>query len=183
MPTGVYIRTKKYKLPMLMGDRNPAKRPEVRKKISESKKGDKNPMKRLDVRKKVSKSLKGNIPWNKGLTKETDERIKRYSKKLKIASSWYKGGLTSKNKLIRESLEMSLWREAIFARNNWTCQKCKERGGKLRPHHIRNFAQFPELRTSIENGITFCDKCHRKFHRKYGRKNNTKKQINDYLKL
>lgn len=30
--------------------------------------------------KNISKQLKGKIPWNKGLTKETDERVKKYVK-------------------------------------------------------------------------------------------------------
>jgi hypothetical protein len=28
--------------------------------------------------KNISESLKGKVPWNKGLTKETDERVKNY---------------------------------------------------------------------------------------------------------
>jgi hypothetical protein len=44
--------------PHVKGDKNPSKRPEVAKKISESKLGDKNPMKRLDVRKKMANTLK-----------------------------------------------------------------------------------------------------------------------------
>lgn len=31
-----------------------------------------------ETRKKMSKSKKGMIPWNKGLTKETDERVRKY---------------------------------------------------------------------------------------------------------
>lgn len=33
-----------------------------------------------ETKDKISHSLTGNIPWNKGLTKETDDRIKKYSK-------------------------------------------------------------------------------------------------------
>jgi DNA-directed RNA polymerase subunit H (RpoH/RPB5) len=40
-------------------------------------KGDKNPSRRPEVREK----LKGHIPWNKGLTKETSEILKRVSEK------------------------------------------------------------------------------------------------------
>jgi hypothetical protein len=42
MPTGIYQRKKGYKLFKNTGDKNPAKRIEVRKKISEAMKGNKN---------------------------------------------------------------------------------------------------------------------------------------------
>jgi len=45
--------------PDMRGDNNPAKRPDVRKKISESKKGDKNSSKRPEVRKKIGDSARG----------------------------------------------------------------------------------------------------------------------------
>ena len=95
----------------------------------------------------------------------------------------WKGGVIPENMKIRKSVESRLWREAVFARDNWTCQKCEIKGDKLHPHHIQNFAQYPELRFAIDNGITFCEKHHRKFHKKYGMKNNTKEQTNEYLVL
>jgi len=42
-------------------------------------KGDKNPMKNPEIVKKVSDKLKGRLVWNKGLTKETNESVKRIS--------------------------------------------------------------------------------------------------------
>ena len=75
---------------------------------------------------------------------------------------------------------MRLWREAVFARDNWTCQKCQIKGGKLHPHHVRNFSEIIELRTSIENGITFCEKCHKIFHKIYGVRNNTLEQVKEF---
>jgi len=78
-------------------------------------------------------------------------------------------------------IDFRLWRESVFARDNFTCQKCSDRGGNLHPHHIKNFAQFQELRFAIDNGITFCKECHRIFHKKYGIKNNTQEQINEFL--
>lgn len=51
------------------------KNEERNKKIAESKIGNKNPAKREDVRKKIGESNKGNTCWCKGLTKFTDERL------------------------------------------------------------------------------------------------------------
>ena len=90
-------------------------------------------------------------------------------------------GLSTESEKIRKSIEFRLWREAIFARDNWTCQKTKIKGGKLHPHHIQNFAQYPELRFAIDNGITSSEKAHKEFHEKYGNHNNTREQINEFL--
>lgn len=78
----------------------------------------------------------------------------------------WKGGVTSINEKIRKSIEYRLWREAVFARDNWTCQKCNKQGVKLNAHHIKRFADYPELRFAIDNGITQCEKCHNKTKRK-----------------
>ena len=91
-------------------------------------------------------------------------------------------GITTESEKIRRSIEYGLWREAVFARDNWTCQRCSEKGGKLVAHHINNFAEYPELRTAISNGVTFCKKCHNKFHKIYGRKNNTGEQLKSFIK-
>jgi 5-methylcytosine-specific restriction endonuclease McrA len=96
-------------------------------------------------------------------------------------SSTWKGGITPQNHIIRNNIEIKLWRKACMERDNYTCQKYGTRGGELRIHHINNFAEFPELRTSIENGITLSKKAHDEFHKKYGFKNNTKEQLLEFL--
>ena len=92
----------------------------------------------------------------------------------------WKGGISKKNRKIRMGIEFRLWREAVFARDNYTCQKCQKKGIYLHPHHILNFAKYPELRFAIDNGITFCRECHKKFHKIYGN-NNNQKQVEDYV--
>lgn len=90
-------------------------------------------------------------------------------------------GITSKNAKIRNGIEYRLWRESVFARDSWICQKYGTRGGKLRAHHIKNFSQYPELRFAIDNGITFSEEAHKEFHKIYSRQNNNKEQLKEFL--
>ena len=150
-----------------------------------------------ETRKKLAeKSVfqKGFTPWNKGRprTEEVKKKIsialkekgiepkEKYRGKGSAGANW-KGGVTPENHLIRNGIEMRLWREAVFARDNWTCQKTGEKGGRLHPHHIQNFADHPELRFAIDNGITLSARAHREFHKKYGVKNNTRGQLEEFL--
>lgn len=118
-------------------------------------------------------SMKGRKIWNKGL-KGFMGGNKHYN---------WKGGVAPINQIIRGSLEYKLWEDSVKNRDNNCCQKCEEsRVNKLVGHHILNFSSHIELRFAIDNGITFCRECHKKFHKKYGYKNNTREQVEDYLK-
>src|SRR3990167_5162839 len=72
----------------------------------------------------------------------------------------WKGGIRSKEKLIRDSVEYRQWREIVFKRDNYTCQNCNQKGGRLQADHIKPFALFPELRLIVSNGRTLCKICH-----------------------
>ena len=116
---------------------------------------------------------KGIIPWNRGL-KGTMAGEK---------SPHWKGGIAPKNNLIRNSIESKLWVQSVFARDGYTCQKTGVKGGKLTAHHVLNFSNHPELRFAIDNGITLSIEAHKEFHKKYGIKNNTKKQILEFISM
>jgi len=174
---------------------------EIRKKLSEVNKGHKvsketrrkigkaHEGKKVSkiTREKLSKSNKG-----KKRSEETKRKLseahkgKKFSKetrsKMSGSNSYrWKGGITPENTKIRRSIEYRLWRESVFARDNWTCQKTGVKGGDLGCHHIKNFSDHPELRFAIDNGITLSKAAHKGFHSIYGTKNNTRDQLEEYL--
>jgi 5-methylcytosine-specific restriction endonuclease McrA len=146
---------------------------ETRKKMSLSRIGHK----MSDISKsKISVSNTGKKNGKKG--KKISQETKN---KISFSNGIKKGWITPKRLLIRTSTNYLLWRKACMERDNFTCQKTGQYGGKLEVHHINNFSEFPELRTSIENGITLSKESHKKFHKLYGRYNNTKEQLNSFL--
>lgn len=64
------------------------------------------------------------------------------------------------DRLARYSIETELWRKAVFARDDYTCQMCGVRGTYLEADHIKPWAYFKELRHEITNGRTLCKPCH-----------------------
>jgi len=79
----------------------------------------------------------------------------------------WKGGVGGENAIIRRSKEYREWRENVFSRDDWTCQKCGARSavGKavlIEAHHMKPFATHHELRLDVSNGITLCKACHYK---------------------
>lgn len=149
---------------------------EHKKKCSLSLKGKKMPLRTKEWRVNQSKKITGFKHTLEARKKMGDSH--RGSK-----SSTWKGGVTSHNDIVRKSLEIKLWKKACLERDKSTCQKCKHVGGELCVHHINNFADFPELRSSIENGITLCKEDHLTFHSIYGKKNNTLIQLQNFLNI
>lgn len=52
------------------------------------------------------------------------------------------------------------WREAVFKRDGYKCQKCGS-SEKLQVHHVKPFLKHPHLVIVIDNGMTLCEDCHR----------------------
>lgn len=147
MPKGVYTRSEEQKEKLrgqLKGVRPPI---ESLAAHYASIRGDGNPAKRADVRAKISLNRRG-IP----VSDETKRKIGA------TRTARYK-----KNPRSRGSTAMDvIWRKFIFERDDYTCQICKIRGGKLHADHIKPYVAFPELRYDTNNGRCLCAACHRK---------------------
>ena len=96
-------------------------------------------------------------------------------------------------KLSVRNITTPTWRDKVFTRDNYTCQKCFDSsGGNLQAHHIKRFTViFDEVVSEnnfnlnnkdmlltytykisenvklndIDNGITLCKKCHQEIHK------------------
>ena len=132
-----------------------------RKALSKAKKGKPQPqLQTSEVREKIRKALKGKPQlWNRGENHHN-----------------WRGGITELNHQIRNSLKYKIWRREILRRNDYICQECMERGGRLNVDHKKKFAQIlfeNNVKTleealnckelwNIENGRTLCRECHLK---------------------
>lgn len=81
----------------------------------------------------------------------------------------------------RKSEEGASWRLAVFKRDGYKCQCCRNHG-KIHAHHLKSFTRFPELRYDIGNGVTLCEICHRGFHSVYGTRNFTSDDYYEFIK-
>lgn len=80
-------------------------------------------------------------------------------------SHLWKHGLSSENRAKRrQSAKSRIWRLDVFARDEYTCQLCLGRGGKLAAHHLYSWAEYVDLRFDVHNGLTVCVSHHKHFH-------------------
>lgn len=107
-----------------------------------------------------------NANFNDKLKKYTGRRKSKFRVKLKKK---YNTRKVTPEFLIRNSIEYRLWRKNVYKKDNHTCQICGRKNVRLNAHHIRGFASYIHLRTTVSNGITLCSTCHFNFHKKYGK--------------
>lgn len=131
---------------------------ESKKKYSESKKGNKNPN------------------FGKSLSNEQKSHLKNVMKGTRTGSNnpAWRGGRTKLSQSIRNLSQYTEWRTKIFERDNFTCQKCGQKGGYLEAHHTKPFKvllktlQIRSVDDAIASsklwdvsvGVTLCKHCH-----------------------
>lgn len=94
--------------------------------------------------------------------------------------------LTKEDRLMNRSVfrkPINDWRVKVFIRDKRTCAVCDYRGQEINAHHLDGWNWCKEKRFDLDNGITLCKECHRKFHNEYGYGDNTKEQFEDFKKL
>lgn len=104
-----------------------------------------------------------NLFNNPSITNEA--RLKQRNNKLgKVgdkAPNW-RGGKTSARVTEMARDQYRQFRKMIMSRDNYTCQLCDIRGGKLEMDHIKEWCNYPELRYEASNCRTLCKECHKK---------------------
>jgi len=121
-----------------------------------------------DPKQKKRMSLMGKSWKNKHKPKE--QCLKMSKSQLGEKNHQWKGGITPKYRLIRNLKWYKDWRRSVFERDNYTCQKCGEKGGILNADHypvsFRDAlkADNQEILKDVSNGRTLCVECHKKEH-------------------
>ena len=111
---------------------------------------------------KISKALE-----NRVVTEKTRKKMSEAHSGSK--TNFWKGGIDKKEYKHYQNLDYRLWREKVFKRDEYICQKCNLSSGNgskvfLIPHHIKSYTHYPELRYKISNGLTLCQNCHNNYH-------------------
>lgn len=154
------------------------------------------------TREKLSASRKGTPAYNYGFGRIafTCKNCgvpcfdKPYRKKL-VCSSKCKDALASKMRGdkhwnfkadLKSNQRQRLWAESsefnfeVRAVQGGQCRKCGI-GSNTEIHHIHNWADYPNLRFSHDNGSILCKPCHRNFHKKYGIRFTDMQMFNEWL--
>ena len=138
-----------------------------------------------DTRKKMSKSRQGKKPvLGKSWKLSTQACFNISQAKIGSKNPAWKDGRTTLKERIYKTYKYHNWRQQVFIRDNFTCRKCGEVGGRLEAHHIKPYRKLIEeagknlplypLYDSImiytpmwdiNNGKTLCKKCHLRLKR------------------
>jgi 5-methylcytosine-specific restriction endonuclease McrA len=110
--------------------------------------------------------------WNKGLKGfmkgrkvSVATRVKQSeSQRLEKNHNW-KGGISIRKNRRIIGVYQQIWRDAVLLRDKSSCQICGRFCMYPFVHHVRHIKDYPELKYSVENGVTLCNDCHLTVHK------------------
>jgi hypothetical protein len=114
----------------------------------------------------ISKALKTSEKAKRTQFKKGSENPAYGRNQTGSANANWKGGKTSSNQKKRNDPRMKEWRQAVFERDNFTCQDCGVKG-YLQAHHLVPISRDLDKAFNIENGKTVCVECHEKIHGRF----------------
>ena len=79
----------------------------------------------------------------------------------------WRGGVAKSCRPEMSTAQYKNWRKAVFERDDYTCIDCGKHGGSLEADHSKTWAEYPNLRYEISNGITRCKTCYTQRHTKH----------------
>lgn len=89
-----------------------------------------------------------------------------------------------------QATKLDKWREAVFKRDNYTCQICGEKSKYFNAHHLDGWHWAVDKRFDVDNGVTLCgdkfnkdESCHKAFHDMFGRGDNTREQYEQFVDM
>lgn len=99
------------------------------------------------------------------------------------ANSNWRDDLTPEERATRRDMSaQAKWRVQVYERDGFSCVKCgDDTGGNLNAHHIENHSSNRVRRWDVDNGVTFCEPCHRAFHKRFGYQTNNPGQLAEFL--
>lgn len=83
-------------------------------------------------------------------------------------SHLWKGGAAETHRRWMTTSEYREWRDTCRERDGWRCVLC-DATDKLHVHHKVTYADRPDMRADLYNGVTVCSPCHYGLHGKRGR--------------
>ena len=109
-------------------------------------------------------------------------RARMRAKRGSLNPRW-KGGISTLNHSIRDCKKGLDWRQAVFERDDYTCQVTGQRGGRLHAHHIVQIKDLIEkfnIKTleeayaceafwDVSNGVTMTETTHTEWHMENGK--------------
>jgi hypothetical protein len=106
--------------------------------------------------------------WIKKGSKENESYDYRVLRKIKMPLVWekYEYPILKKRIIPRGKLH-NAWSLMVRIRDK-KCMLCGETEN-LHAHHIKSYKNHEEMRYDVNNGITYCGDCHRKWHKENGR--------------